>query len=980
MMLNKGLPPPPPPPSSSHYAHEYPPRAGEYPTYSSTSSLQHYHNPPQHHVSHYRDVRSMQQQQLHQQHQQQQQQQQYQPMDDYPHHPYNHTHHQLGPSLRQRYSHHPLNRENLTPPPYPEPPLVLADVHLSTELRNGEYHQHQLHHRNKYASYPTSHPIRSYPPKGEALDRDDNNIAIVQPSFDEQDTMVIMSKGTKTPSPKRTKKPRSSDRKVIVTDEISDKRSSTPSSSSSPSLRLQVATAAQHKRDLSAQFYDEAIYHNDNHDEAFAEVEYSAVKDNSFPPSTEDSRQHKHLRSFSRDGLEDLLSHRRIHSITDSPTLISVTNKPPSARHNSHIRHDSAGLDILSAAIADATEQEMLKGTNDIHERQGGEMKHNPSSFDNPMRQVPWDPTVPVREQAPYPSIHPFSRSQHPPLGAAEHPHMHPPVPRSGSASMGPPPLPILPYPAPHQRQFRNLPPRHPPPPYHHPSDPMPSYQHGYYNHPHHPSVPPPPPPPPPHSYFHGNYPVRSHIPLYQMQEPNATTARVKSPILSNVGNRKPDDASIHRNGRVLQGDRSEHPLSSANAAAHPKPVTSISDGKSMDTKRPRKRKAVENESTSSTENVLTTDRAGGTRRGGGPLNNKTTKQHHRKLSSFSCVGGNIFGFSTEYLENNMPTSLTKEQHPLKASLPPAHHRSTSSSVAFTKVLDSIVSQENDVFLRNLQKASLPEERSPIATRKDDERPIPSSIPVSGLNMPTLEASNDSDDDYHVVTIGGTSKRVRRKCTVGGCRNRVVQGGLCITHGAKRKTCLHPGCTKKVKKAGLCSSHGPARKRCEALGCDKVAVQRGKCIAHGAKKKLCKFDECPKQAILRGMCKKHHDLQKATTMDPNNKDSNLSAGEDFIRRTTTMSIPSSEYCVEVNSSSTTAVRKKKERKPKKGSPSSSSAKKGQQQRKRKQQQEQRRHKPTHTRGLSIFHDISADTVSSILNDDENNNGGGTNRH
>ena len=105
----------------------------------------------------------------------------------------------------------------------------------------------------------------------------------------------------------------------------------------------------------------------------------------------------------------------------------------------------------------------------------------------------------------------------------------------------------------------------------------------------------------------------------------------------------------------------------------------------------------------------------------------------------------------------------------------------------------------------------------------------------------------------------GTCKRVRRKCNAGGCPNRVVQGGLCISHGAKRKVCSVAGCDKNVKKAGLCSAHGPARKRCENEGCNKVAVQGGKCISHGARKKLCEYDGCTKQAILSGMCKKHRD-------------------------------------------------------------------------------------------------------------------------
>lgn len=124
----------------------------------------------------------------------------------------------------------------------------------------------------------------------------------------------------------------------------------------------------------------------------------------------------------------------------------------------------------------------------------------------------------------------------------------------------------------------------------------------------------------------------------------------------------------------------------------------------------------------------------------------------------------------------------------------------------------------------------------------------------SQRNQQCLPASTPSS-----APQDSTQKRQRRKCSVPDCPNRVVQGGLCIGHGAKRKTCSHPGCTKNVKAKGLCSTHGPARKRCAAEGCTKVAVQGGRCIAHGAKKKVCTFPQCTKQAILGGMCKKHHD-------------------------------------------------------------------------------------------------------------------------
>jgi hypothetical protein len=99
----------------------------------------------------------------------------------------------------------------------------------------------------------------------------------------------------------------------------------------------------------------------------------------------------------------------------------------------------------------------------------------------------------------------------------------------------------------------------------------------------------------------------------------------------------------------------------------------------------------------------------------------------------------------------------------------------------------------------------------------------------------------------------------RRTCVAPGCQNRVVQGGRCISHGARRKKCAHPGCVKNVKTEGFCSAHGPARKRCEMIGCPKVAVRGGRCIAHGAKKRMCCVEGCTKQGIVRGKCKKHHD-------------------------------------------------------------------------------------------------------------------------
>jgi hypothetical protein len=51
-------------------------------------------------------------------------------------------------------------------------------------------------------------------------------------------------------------------------------------------------------------------------------------------------------------------------------------------------------------------------------------------------------------------------------------------------------------------------------------------------------------------------------------------------------------------------------------------------------------------------------------------------------------------------------------------------------------------------------------------------------------------------------------KRLNCKCSHQNCDNCVVQGGVCVTHGARRKCCAHPGCEKSVKHSGYCSAHG----------------------------------------------------------------------------------------------------------------------------------------------------------------------------
>jgi hypothetical protein len=261
---------------------------------------------------------------------------------------------------------------------------------------------------------------------------------------------------------------------------------------------------------------------------------------------------------------------------------------------------------------------------------------------------------------------------------------------------------------------------------------------------------------------------------------------------------------------------------------------------------------------------------------------------HHRKLSSFSSLGTLMGTVFPEQDQIHQKTNSERE----------SHHRTNMSSASLLQGLDGDM-----IFMPT----------SHSSTSKGNHNPT--NIAGSEGDSQLSDVVSTNEPSGHNLAQGGSSRRIRRKCNVSGCSNRVVQGGLCISHGAKRKTCNHPGCTKNVKKAGFCSTHGPARKRCENIGCDKVAVQGGKCIAHGAKKKPCSHEGCSKQAIMSGMCKKHHDLFNGI----------ITANYQ------------GEGCIVVDEKpSDKAITKR----------------------------------PTHTRGLSIFQEISAESVHSLLSSED----------
>eukprot|EP01082_Thalassiosira_pseudonana_P003989 g3080.t1 g3080 contig12:1376898-1377577(+) len=77
-------------------------------------------------------------------------------------------------------------------------------------------------------------------------------------------------------------------------------------------------------------------------------------------------------------------------------------------------------------------------------------------------------------------------------------------------------------------------------------------------------------------------------------------------------------------------------------------------------------------------------------------------------------------------------------------------------------------------------------------------------LPPIGLNVDVNTAIALAVANNAVAKSSGRKSGAphRRTCSVAGCKNGVVQGGLCVSHGAKRKTCRFPGCEKNSKLQG----------------------------------------------------------------------------------------------------------------------------------------------------------------------------------
>ena len=54
-------------------------------------------------------------------------------------------------------------------------------------------------------------------------------------------------------------------------------------------------------------------------------------------------------------------------------------------------------------------------------------------------------------------------------------------------------------------------------------------------------------------------------------------------------------------------------------------------------------------------------------------------------------------------------------------------------------------------------------------------------------NSKVDQRPQDNADNEEHQTSNASTKRTRRKCNIGGCTNRVAQGGLCISHAVQNE-------------------------------------------------------------------------------------------------------------------------------------------------------------------------------------------------
>ena len=140
--------------------------------------------------------------------------------------------------------------------------------------------------------------------------------------------------------------------------------------------------------------------------------------------------------------------------------------------------------------------------------------------------------------------------------------------------------------------------------------------------------------------------------------------------------------------------------------------------------------------------------------------------------------------------------------------------------------------------------------------------PPVSDIPPMNLNqIDQVEVVNEHEktDKHNRMELAKTA--ISHECSVEDCRKRVVNGGVCVEHGAevKKKECSVDGCTRQAQNGGVCIRHGAKKYRyeCSVEGCTNRVVNGGVCVKHGGEVKKCSVEGCSSQAKNGGLCCRH---------------------------------------------------------------------------------------------------------------------------
>jgi len=81
---------------------------------------------------------------------------------------------------------------------------------------------------------------------------------------------------------------------------------------------------------------------------------------------------------------------------------------------------------------------------------------------------------------------------------------------------------------------------------------------------------------------------------------------------------------------------------------------------------------------------------------------------------------------------------------------------------------------------------------------------------------------------------------------------------VCVKHGTKKKQCSREGCTNQAQIGEVCIRHGAINVDMNApLRSAQILLQGGVCMKHGARVKQCSSDGCTNHARCGEVCIRH---------------------------------------------------------------------------------------------------------------------------